>query len=148
MMSKPTISMWTFNGNGKLGNNFYKETEGSIAGAHEKCWAQKAESSSQTNTKTNCPEHDALAKKIQHHPDRHKTLKELEALRKESAHLSQTQESTGDKQELKQKQPHVLLIPSTPFSKPWKMTKSSKTEAQETNMDRLIPIPKGTDRAW
>ncbi|KAG3280939.1 hypothetical protein H1C71_007869 [Ictidomys tridecemlineatus] len=98
--------------------------------------------------KKNCPEHDALAKKIQHHPDRHKTLKELEALRKESAHLSQTQESTGDKLELRQKQPHVLLIPSTPFSKPWKMTKSSKAEAQETNMDRLIPTPKGTDRAW
>ena len=42
-------------------------------------------------------EYDALAKVIQHHPDRHETLKELEALGKELEHLSHIKESVEDK---------------------------------------------------
>ncbi|XP_052590060.1 THO complex subunit 7 homolog isoform X2 [Peromyscus californicus insignis] len=54
-------------------------------------------------------EYDALAKVIQHHPDRHETLKELEALGKELEHLSHIKESVEDKLELRRKQFHVLL---------------------------------------
>ncbi|XP_060926112.1 THO complex subunit 7 homolog [Limanda limanda] len=52
-------------------------------------------------------EYDALAKVIQQHPDRHETLKQLEAL-KELQQLSHIKENV-DKLELRKKQFHVLL---------------------------------------
>ncbi|KAG8127954.1 hypothetical protein E2320_014854 [Naja naja] len=54
-------------------------------------------------------EYDNLAKIIQQHPDRHETLKQLEALGKELQHLSHIKESVEDKLELRRKQFHVLL---------------------------------------
>uniref|UniRef100_UPI0009B3BEE0 THO complex subunit 7 homolog n=1 Tax=Monopterus albus TaxID=43700 RepID=UPI0009B3BEE0 len=54
-------------------------------------------------------EYDALAKVIQQHPDRHETLKQLEALDKELQHLSHIKENVDAKLELRKKQFHVLL---------------------------------------
>ncbi|KAG7999385.1 THO complex subunit 7-like protein, partial [Nibea albiflora] len=54
-------------------------------------------------------EYDALAKVIQQHPDRHETLKQLEALDKELQQLSHIKENVDAKLELRKKQFHVLL---------------------------------------
>ncbi|KAB0353976.1 hypothetical protein FD755_023329, partial [Muntiacus reevesi] len=87
----------------------YKEIECSIAGAHEKIAACKKQILQAKRIRKNRQEYDALAKVIQHHPDRHETLKELEALGKELEHLSHIKESVEDKLELRRKQFHVLL---------------------------------------
>uniref|UniRef100_A0A8C6QS85 THO complex subunit 7 homolog n=1 Tax=Nannospalax galili TaxID=1026970 RepID=A0A8C6QS85_NANGA len=87
----------------------YKEIECSIAGAHEKIAECKKQILQAKRIWKNRQEYDAVAKVIQHHPDRHETLKELEALGKELAHLSHIKESVEAKLELRQKQFHVLL---------------------------------------
>ncbi|KAB0396017.1 hypothetical protein E2I00_009536, partial [Balaenoptera physalus] len=87
----------------------YKEIECSIAGAHEKIAECKKQILQAKRIRKNRQEYDALAKVIQRHPDRHETLKELEALGKELEHLSHIKESVEDKLELRRKQFHVLL---------------------------------------
>uniref|UniRef100_A0A8C5KY24 THO complex subunit 7 homolog n=1 Tax=Jaculus jaculus TaxID=51337 RepID=A0A8C5KY24_JACJA len=87
----------------------YKEIECSIAGAHEKI----AECKKQI---------------LQHHPDRHETLKELEALGKELEHLSHI------KLELRRKQFHVLS------------TIHELQQTLETNDDKLSLHPRLTQK--
>ncbi|KAM4818320.1 PREDICTED: THO complex subunit 7 homolog [Dipodomys ordii] len=87
----------------------YKEIEGNIAEAHKKIAECKKEILQAKRIRKNRQEYDALAKVIQRHPDRHQTLKELEALGKELEHLSHIKESVEDKLELRRKQFHVLL---------------------------------------
>ncbi|TKC46055.1 hypothetical protein EI555_002906 [Monodon monoceros] len=53
-------------------------------------------------------EYEKIAKNMMHW-QKHETLKELEALRKELEHLSHIKESVEDKLELRRKQFHVLL---------------------------------------
>ncbi|XP_059767366.1 THO complex subunit 7 homolog [Balaenoptera ricei] len=86
----------------------YKEIECSIAGAHEKIAECRQQILQAKQIRKNREEYDALAKVIQRHPDRHETLKELEALGKELEHLSHIKESVDDKLELRRKQFHVL----------------------------------------
>ncbi|XP_035579602.1 THO complex subunit 7 homolog [Zalophus californianus] len=87
----------------------YKKIECSIAGAHEKIAECKKQILQAKRIRENRQEYDALAKVIQHHPDQHETLKELESLGKELEHLSHIKESVEDKLELGRKQFHVLL---------------------------------------
>uniref|UniRef100_A0A5F8GGB3 THO complex 7 n=1 Tax=Monodelphis domestica TaxID=13616 RepID=A0A5F8GGB3_MONDO len=68
----------------------------------------KSRSFKQKEYKKNRQEYDALPKVIQHHPDRHKPLKELDALGEELQHLSHIKENVEDKLELRQKHFHVL----------------------------------------
>lgn len=75
----------------------------------KKLLSAKSKFFKQNEYEKNRQEYDALAKVIQHHPDRHETLKELEALGKELEHLSHIKESVEDKLELRRKQFHVLL---------------------------------------
>lgn len=97
---------------------------------------KKTDSSSKTNTK-NRQEYDALAKVIQHHPDRHETLKELESLGKELEHLSHIKESVEDKLELRRKQFHVLLSTIHELQQTLENDEklSEVEEAQETSME-------------
>ncbi|XP_048212041.1 THO complex subunit 7 homolog isoform X2 [Perognathus longimembris pacificus] len=81
----------------------------SIAGAHEKIAECKKQILQAKRIRKNRQEYDALAKVIQHHPDRHETLKELEILGKELEHLSHIKETVEDKLELRRKQFYVLL---------------------------------------
>lgn len=85
----------------------------------------------------NRQEYDALAKVIQHHPDRHETLKELEALGKELEHLSHIKESVEDKLELRRKQFHVLLSTIHELQQTLENDEklSEVEEAQETSME-------------
>uniref|UniRef100_A0A674JDL8 THO complex subunit 7 n=1 Tax=Terrapene triunguis TaxID=2587831 RepID=A0A674JDL8_9SAUR len=87
----------------------YKDIENSIAAAHEKIAECKKQILQAKRIRKNRQEYDALAKVIQHHPDRHETLKQLEALGKELQHLSHIKENVEDKLELRRKQFHVLL---------------------------------------
>ncbi|XP_033295061.1 THO complex subunit 7 homolog [Orcinus orca] len=87
----------------------YKEIEGNIAGAHEKIAEFKKQILQAKQIRKNRQEYDALAKAIQRHPDRHETLKEIEALGKELEHLSRVKQSVEDKLELRRKQFHVLF---------------------------------------
>uniref|UniRef100_A0A6I8NP69 THO complex subunit 7 n=1 Tax=Ornithorhynchus anatinus TaxID=9258 RepID=A0A6I8NP69_ORNAN len=87
----------------------YKDIENNIAGAHEKIAECKKQILQAKRIRKNRQEYDALAKVIQYHPDRHETLKELDALGKELQHLSHIKESVEDKLELRRKQFHVLL---------------------------------------
>ncbi|XP_062057180.1 THO complex subunit 7 homolog isoform X3 [Lepus europaeus] len=82
-------------------------------------------------------EYDALAKVIQHHPDRHETLKELESLGKELEHLSHIKESVEDKLELRRKQFHVLLSTIHELQQTLENDEklSEVEEAQETSME-------------
>ncbi|NWR58088.1 THOC7 protein, partial [Bucorvus abyssinicus] len=80
-----------------------------IAAAHEKISECKKQILQAKRIRKNRQEYDALAKVIQHHPDRHETLKQLEALGKELQHLSHIKENVEDKLELRRKQFHVLL---------------------------------------
>uniref|UniRef100_A0A8C5SGI9 THO complex subunit 7 n=1 Tax=Laticauda laticaudata TaxID=8630 RepID=A0A8C5SGI9_LATLA len=86
--------------------NFYKNN---IAAAHEKIAECKKQILQAKRIRKNRQEYDNLAKIIQQHPDRHETLKQLEALGKELQHLSHIKESVEDKLELRRKQFHVLL---------------------------------------
>ncbi|XP_043933924.1 THO complex subunit 7 homolog isoform X1 [Protopterus annectens] len=87
----------------------YKETESNIMAAHEKIAECKKQIQQAKRIRKNRQEYDALARVIQTHPDRHETLKQLEALGKELQHLSRIKESVEDKLELRRKQFHVLL---------------------------------------
>ncbi|XP_063796984.1 THO complex subunit 7 homolog isoform X3 [Pseudophryne corroboree] len=87
----------------------YTDIESSIVAAHEKIAECKKQILQAKRIRKNRQEYDALAKVIQHHPDRHETLKQLEALDKELKQLSHTKESVEDKLELRRKQFHVLL---------------------------------------
>ncbi|XP_030063299.1 THO complex subunit 7 isoform X2 [Microcaecilia unicolor] len=87
----------------------YKEIENSIAAAHERIAECKKQIMQAKRIRKNRQEYDALAKVIQHHPDRHETLKHLEALGKELQQLSHTKENVEEKLELRRKQFHVLL---------------------------------------
>ncbi|XP_069499816.1 THO complex subunit 7 [Ambystoma mexicanum] len=87
----------------------YTEIESSISAAHEKIAECKKQILQAKRIRKNRQEYDALAKVIQNHPDRHETLKQLDALGKELQHLSHIKDNVEDKLELRRKQFHVLL---------------------------------------
>ncbi|XP_061788316.1 THO complex subunit 7 homolog [Nerophis lumbriciformis] len=87
----------------------YSNIEENITSAHEKIAECKKEIQRAKRVRKNRQEYDALAKVIEHHPDRHETLKQLEALDKELQQLSNTKENVDAKLELRKKQFHVLL---------------------------------------
>ncbi|XP_059969695.1 THO complex subunit 7 homolog [Mesoplodon densirostris] len=87
----------------------YKEIECSIAGARKKIAECKKQILQAKRMRKYHQEYDALAKVIHRHPDRRKTLKKLEALVKELAHLSHIKESVEDTLELRGKQFYALL---------------------------------------
>ncbi|XP_061900492.1 THO complex subunit 7 homolog [Entelurus aequoreus] len=87
----------------------YSNIEENITSAHEKIAECKKEIQRAKRVRKNRQEYDALAKVIEHHPDRHETLKQLEALDKELQRLSNTKENVDAKLELRKKQFHVLL---------------------------------------
>ncbi|NXH13617.1 THOC7 protein, partial [Bucco capensis] len=89
--------------------DFFFLKENSIAAAHERISECKKQILQAKRIRKNRQEYDALAKVIQHHPDRHETLKQLEALGKELQQLSRIKENVEDKLELRRKQFHVLL---------------------------------------
>ncbi|XP_057394621.1 THO complex subunit 7 homolog [Balaenoptera acutorostrata] len=115
----------------------YKEIECSIAGAHEKIAECKKQILEAKRIRKNREEYDALAKVIQRHPDRHETLKELEALGKELEHLSHIKESVDDKLELRRKQFHVLHSVLHELQQTLENDEklSEVEEAQETSME-------------
>lgn len=90
-------------------DKIHQDIEQNIASAHEKIAECKKEILRAKRIRKNRQEYDALAKVIQQHPDRHETLKQLEALDRELQHLSQIKENVEDKLELRKKQFHVLL---------------------------------------
>ncbi|KAF0035221.1 hypothetical protein F2P81_012979 [Scophthalmus maximus] len=87
----------------------YTNIEQNITSAHEKITECKKEIQRAKRIRKNRQEYDALAKVIQQHPDRHETLKQLEALDKELQQLSHIKENVDAKLELRKKQFHVLL---------------------------------------
>ncbi|XP_018967786.2 THO complex subunit 7 homolog [Cyprinus carpio] len=87
----------------------YADIEKSITSAHEKIAECKKEIQRAKRIRKNRQEYDALARVIKQHPDRHETLKQLEALDKELQELSHIKENVEDKLELRKKQFHVLL---------------------------------------
>ncbi|XP_057701538.1 THO complex subunit 7 homolog [Corythoichthys intestinalis] len=87
----------------------YSNIEQNITSAHEKIAECKKEIQRAKRVRKNRQEYDALAKVIQHHPNRHETLKQLEALDKELQQLSKIKENVDAKLELRKKQFHVLL---------------------------------------
>ncbi|XP_077059367.1 THO complex subunit 7 homolog [Siphateles boraxobius] len=87
----------------------YSDIETSITSAHEKIAECKKEIQRAKRIRKNRQEYDALARVIKQHPDRHETLKQLEALDKELQQLSHIKENVEDKLELRKKQFHVLL---------------------------------------
>merc|ERR1711915_44451 len=87
----------------------YTNIEQNITSAHEKIAECKKEIQRAKRIRKNRQEYDALAKVIQQHPDRHDTLKQLEALDKELQQLSKIKENVDAKLELRKKQFHVLL---------------------------------------
>ncbi|XP_056590466.1 THO complex subunit 7 homolog [Triplophysa dalaica] len=87
----------------------YGDIEKSITSAHEKIAECKKEILRAKRIRKNRQEYDALARVIKQHPDRHETLKQLEALDKDLKQLSQIKENVEDKLELRKKQFHVLL---------------------------------------
>ncbi|XP_059516804.1 THO complex subunit 7 homolog [Myotis daubentonii] len=115
----------------------YKEIEYSIAGAHEKIAECKKQILQAKRIQKNHEEYGVLAKVIQQHPDRHETLKKLEAMGKELEHLSHIKESIEYKLELRQKQFHVLLSTIHELQQILENDKklSELEEAQETSMD-------------
>ncbi|XP_077460142.1 THO complex subunit 7 homolog [Stigmatopora argus] len=87
----------------------YTNIEQNITSAHQKITECKKEILRAKRVRKNRQEYDALAKVIQHHPNRHETLKQLEALDKELQQLSKIKENVDAKLELRKKQFHVLL---------------------------------------
>ncbi|KAG8435864.1 hypothetical protein GDO86_007089 [Hymenochirus boettgeri] len=77
------------------------------------------------------PEYDALAKVIQLHPDRHETLKQLEALDKELKQFSHTKEKVEDKK----KQFHVLLSTIHELQHTLENDDKLAEESQDSQMD-------------
>uniref|UniRef100_A0A7M4FF99 THO complex subunit 7 n=2 Tax=Crocodylus porosus TaxID=8502 RepID=A0A7M4FF99_CROPO len=115
----------------------YKDIENSIAAAHEKIAECKKQILQAKRIRKNRQEYDALAKVIQHHPDRHETLKQLEALGKELQHLSHIKENVEDKLELRRKQFHVLLSTIHELQQTLENDEklSEAEESQETQME-------------
>ncbi|XP_012866038.1 PREDICTED: THO complex subunit 7 homolog isoform X1 [Dipodomys ordii] len=120
----------------------YKEIESSIAGAHEKIAECKKQILQAKRIRKNRQEYDALAKVIQHHPDRHETLKELEILGKELEHLSHIKENIEDKLDLRRKQFYVLL--NTIHELQQTLEKIYSGLHQEKNPYREFLIKRGT----
>ncbi|NWR83046.1 THOC7 protein, partial [Furnarius figulus] len=114
---------------------FFKEN--SIAAAHEKISECKKQILQAKRIRKNRQEYDALAKVIQHHPDRHETLKQLEALGKELQNLSHIKENVEDKLELRRKQFHVLLSTIHELQQTLENDEklSEAEESQETQME-------------
>ncbi|KAM6413833.1 THO complex subunit 7 [Rhynochetos jubatus] len=115
----------------------YKDIENSITAAHEKISECKKQILQAKRIRKNRQEYDALAKVIQHHPDRHETLKQLEALGKELTHLSHIKENVEDKLELRRKQFHVLLSTIHELQQTLENDEklSEAEESQETQME-------------
>ncbi|NXN56794.1 THOC7 protein, partial [Rynchops niger] len=115
----------------------YVFKENSIAAAHEKISECKKQILQAKRIRKNRQEYDALAKVIQHHPDRHETLKQLEALGKELQHLSHIKENVEDKLELRRKQFHVLLSTIHELQQTLENDEklSEAEESQETQME-------------
>uniref|UniRef100_A0A8C3EWS2 THO complex subunit 7 n=1 Tax=Corvus moneduloides TaxID=1196302 RepID=A0A8C3EWS2_CORMO len=115
----------------------YKDIENSIAAAHEKISECKKQILQAKRIRKNRQEYDALAKVIQHHPDRHETLKQLEALGKELQNLSHIKENVEDKLELRRKQFHVLLSTIHELQQTLENDEklSEAEESQETQME-------------
>ncbi|NXN06742.1 THOC7 protein, partial [Indicator maculatus] len=111
--------------------------ENSIAAAHEKISECKKQILQAKRIRKNRQEYDALAKVIQQHPDRHETLKQLEALGKELQHLSHIKENVEDKLELRRKQFHVLLSTIHELQQTLENDEklSEAEESQETQME-------------
>ncbi|KAM5148755.1 THO complex subunit 7 isoform 1-T1 [Mantella aurantiaca] len=113
----------------------YSDIESSIAAAHEKIAECKKQILQAKRIRKNRQEYDALAKVIQNHPDRHETLKQLEALDKELKQLSHTKESVEDKLELRRKQFHVLLSTIHELQQTLDNDEKLAEESQDAQMD-------------
>ncbi|MEE6501904.1 hypothetical protein FKM82_004354 [Ascaphus truei] len=109
--------------------------ESSIAAAHEKISECKKQILQAKRIRKNRQEYDALAKVIQHHPDRHETLKQLEALGKELQQLSRTKENVEDKLELRRKQFHVLLSTIHELQQTLENDEKNAEESQDSQME-------------
>ncbi|KAG8435865.1 hypothetical protein GDO86_007090 [Hymenochirus boettgeri] len=113
----------------------YVDIESSIAAAHEKIAECKKQILQAKRIRKNRQEYDALAKVIQLHPDRHETLKQLEALDKELKQLSHTKEKVEDKLELRRKQFHVLLSTIHELQQTLENDDKLAEESQDSQMD-------------
>ncbi|KAJ8259772.1 hypothetical protein GJAV_G00173240 [Gymnothorax javanicus] len=114
----------------------YNDIERSIMSAHDKISECKKEIMRAKRIRKNRQEYDALAKVIQQNPDRHETLKQLEALDKELQQLSHIKENVEDKLELRKKQFHVLLSTIRELQQTLESDEKSETEEfQESPMD-------------
>ncbi|KAM4021989.1 THO complex subunit 7 [Anomaloglossus baeobatrachus] len=112
----------------------YSDIESSIAAAHDKIAECKKQILQAKRIRKNRQEYDALAKVIQYHPDRHETLKQLEALDKELKQLSHTKENVEDKLELRRKQFHVLLSTIHELQQTLENDEKLAEEAQDSQM--------------
>ncbi|XP_069062615.1 THO complex subunit 7 isoform X1 [Pleurodeles waltl] len=113
----------------------YTDIENSIAAAHEKIAECKKQILQAKRIRKNRQEYDALAKVIQNHPDRHETLKQLDALGKELQHLSHIKDSVEDKLELRRKQFHVLLSTIHELQQTLESDEKCAEESQEVHME-------------
>ncbi|XP_040264555.1 THO complex subunit 7 homolog [Bufo bufo] len=113
----------------------YSDIESSIAAAHEKIAECKKQILQAKRIRKNRQEYDTLARVIQHHPDRHETLKQLEALDKELKQLSHTKESVEDKLELRRKQFHVLLSTIHELQQTLENDEKLAEESQDSQME-------------
>ncbi|NP_001080651.1 THO complex subunit 7 homolog [Xenopus laevis] len=117
----------------------YVDIESSIAAAHEKIAECKKQILQAKRIRKNRQEYDALAKVIEQHPDRHETLKQLEALDKELKQLSHTKENAEDKLELRRKQFHVLLSTIHELQQTLENDDKLAEESQESPMETQNP---------
>ncbi|CAH2312989.1 THO complex subunit 7 [Pelobates cultripes] len=117
----------------------YNDIESSIAAAHEKIAECKKQILQAKRIRKNRQEYDALAKVIQHHPDRHATLKQLDTLGEELQQLSQTKQNVEDKLELRRKQFHVLLNTIHELQQTLENDEKRAEESQDSQMDTQNP---------
>ncbi|KAL2091410.1 hypothetical protein ACEWY4_013673 [Coilia grayii] len=114
----------------------YKDIEQNISTAHDKIAECKKEIQRAKRIRKNRQEYDALAKVIQQHPDRHETMKQLEALDKELQQLSRIKDNVEDKLELRKKQFHVLLSTIQELQQTLEIDEKSETDdTQESSME-------------
>ncbi|KAM9324435.1 THO complex subunit 7 [Gastrophryne carolinensis] len=113
----------------------YSDIESNIAAAHEKIAECKKQILQAKRIRKNRQEYDALARVIEHHPDRHETLKQLESLDKELKQLSHTKESVEDKLELRRKQFHVLLSTIHELQQTLENDEKLSEESQDDQME-------------
>ncbi|KAG8557016.1 hypothetical protein GDO81_018292 [Engystomops pustulosus] len=113
----------------------YSDIESSIAAAHEKIAECKKQILQAKRIRKNRQEYDALARVIQQHPDRHETLRQLEALDKELKQLSHTKDSVEDKLELRRKQFHVLLSTIHELQQTLENDEKLAEESQDSQME-------------